>query len=250
MQELISSVVVFDRLNISGDEMNLPAPLFEGKLLRRYKRFFTEIELVDGTVVVAHTPNTGSMKQCAVPGYKVLISKADNPKRKLKYTLELILVGDHWVDTHTQRTNRVVEEALRNNKIASFEDFQVQPEYKYGESRIDFYLHKGDDEVLLEVKNVTLCCQEETACFPDAVTTRGQKHLRELLAAKQQGYRAVIFFLIQRSEATEFSPADDIDPEYGRLLREVVAAGVEALAYKTIVTPTENRVGEKIPVIL
>lgn len=230
--------------------MRLPAPLFAGKLLRRYKRFFTEIELLDGTVVIAHTPNTGSMKQCAIAGYKVLISKTDDPKRKLKYTLELIMVGDRWVDTHTQRTNRVVEEALRNNQIPSFEGFQVQPEYKFGESRIDFYLHKDDAKVLLEVKNVTLCCQVETACFPDAVTTRGQKHLRELLAAKQQGYRAVIFFLVQRSEATEFTPADDIDPEYGRLLREVVAAGVEALAYKTIVTPEENRVGEQIPVIL
>lgn len=230
--------------------MNLPAPLFEGKLLRRYQRFFTDIELLDGSVVVAHTPNTGSMKQCAVAGHKVLLSMTNNPKRKLQYTLELIMVGDHWVDTHTQRTNRIVEEALRNNRIQSLADFQVQPEFRFGESRIDFYLQKGADKVLLEVKNVTLCCQAKTACFPDAVTTRGQKHLRELLAAKQQGYRAVIFFLVQRSEATEFSPADDIDPEYGRLLRAVVAEGVEALAYKTIVTPQENRVGEPIPVVL
>lgn len=230
--------------------MKLPVPLLDGVLLRRYKRFFTDIELSDGSVVVAHTPNTGSMKQCAVAGYKVLISKNDNPKRKLKYTLELIQVGENWVDTHTQRTNRVVEEALRNNWITSLEDYRIQPEYKFGESRIDFYLEKGSSKVLVEVKNVTLCCSETTACFPDAVTTRGQKHLRELLSAKQQGYRAVIFFLVQRSEATEFSPADDIDPEYGRLLREVVAGGVEAMAYKTIVTPEENRVGERIPVIL
>ena len=230
--------------------MKLPAPLLKGKLLRRYKRFFTDIELSDGRVVVAHTPNTGSMKQCAITGHRVLISESDNPKRKLKYTLELIRVGEHWVDTHTQRTNRVVEEALRNNGIASLEDYRVQPEYKIGESRIDFYLEKGEEKVLVEVKNVTLCCNETTACFPDAVTTRGQKHLRELFAAKQQGYRAVIFFLVQRAEATEFSPADDIDPEYGRLLREVVAGGVEAMAYKTIVTPEENRVGEQIPVVL
>ncbi|MDX2480849.1 MAG: DNA/RNA nuclease SfsA [Desulfuromusa sp.] len=230
--------------------MKLPAPLLEGTLLHRYKRFFTDIELLDGSVVTAHTPNTGSMKQCAIAGYKVLISKSDNPQRKLKYTLELIKVGNHWVDTHTQRTNRVVEEALRTNRIKSLEDFRVQPEYKFGESRIDFYLDKADTEALVEVKNVTLCCRETTACFPDAVTTRGQKHLRELLAAKQQGYRAVIFFLVQRAEANEFSPADDIDPEYGRLLREVVAAGVEVLAYKTIVTPQENRVGDQIPVVL
>jgi len=230
--------------------MKLPAPLLKGKLLRRYKRFFTDIELADGRVVVAHTPNTGSMKQCAVAGYSVLISESDNPKRKLKYTLELIRIGDHWVDTHTQRTNRVVEEALRNRGIISLEDYQVQPEYKIGESRIDFYLEKGNERVLVEVKNVTLCCNETTACFPDAVTTRGQKHLRELLAAKKQGYRAVIFFLIQRAEAIQFSPADDIDLEYGRLLREVVAGGVEAMAYKTVVTPEENRLGEQIPVVL
>ncbi len=230
--------------------MKLPAPLLKGKLLRRYKRFFTDIELADGRVVVAHTPNTGSMKQCAVAGYSVLISESDNPKRKLKYTLELIRIGDHWVDTHTQRTNRVVEEALRNRGITSLEDYRVQPEYKIGESRIDFYLEKGNERVLVEVKNVTLCCNETTACFPDAVTTRGQKHLRELLAAKKQGYRAVIFFLIQRAEAIQFSPADDIDPEYGRLLREVVAGGVEAMAYKTVVTPEENRLGEQIPVVL
>lgn len=230
--------------------MDLPAPLLEGVLLRRYKRFFTDIELSDGSVVIAHTPNTGSMKQCAIAGYNVLISKTDNPKRKLKYTLELIQIGDNWVDTHTQRTNRVVEEALRNNWIKSLEDYQVQPEYKIGKSRIDFYLEKGAAKVLIEVKNVTLCCDSTTACFPDAVTTRGQKHLQELLTAKKQGYRAVIFFLVQRSEATEFSPADDIDPEYGRLLREVVAGGVEAMAYKTIVTAEENRVGERIPVIL
>lgn len=230
--------------------MKLPAPLIKGKLIRRYKRFFTDIELADGTVVTAHTPNTGSMKQCAVSGHEVLISVADNPKRKLKYTLELIRVGGFWVDTHTQRTNRVVEEALRNNWIGSLKDFKVIPEYKFGDSRIDFFLENGSAKVLVEVKNVTLCCREVTACFPDAVTTRGQKHLRELLAAKEQGYRAVIFFLVQRGEATEFSPADAIDPDYGQLLREAVAHGVEALAYKTIVTPEESRVGKQIPIIL
>lgn len=230
--------------------MKLPSPLFEGTLLRRYKRFFTDIELLDGSVVIAHTPNTGSMKQCAVAGYKVLISKSDNPKRKLQYTLELIQIGDYWVDTHTQRTNRVVEEALRNKWIKPLAGYWVQPEFKFGESRIDFYLEKAAEKVLVEVKNVTLCCNTTTACFPDAVTTRGQKHLRELLAAKKQGYRAVIFFLVQRAEATEFSSADDIDPEYGRLLREVVAGGVEAMAYKTVVTPHENRIGEQIPVVL
>ena len=230
--------------------MKLPAPLLKGVLVKRYKRFFTDIQLEDGTIVTAHTPNTGSMKQCAVPGHQVLISEANDPKRKLKYTLELIRVGDYWVDTHTQRTNRLVEEALRNHWGNGLTGYKVTPEFKIGESRIDFLLEKEDEKVLVEVKNVTLIEAESTACFPDAVTSRGQKHLRELLQAKQQGYHAVIFFLVQRGEATVFSPADDIDPEYGRLLREVVASGVEALAYKTAVTPEENRVAQAIPVAL
>ncbi len=230
--------------------MNLPGPLLEGTLIRRYKRFLTDVELTDGRVVTAHTPNTGSMKQCAIPGYKVLLSQADNPKRKLPYTLELIWVGDHWVDTHTQRTNRVVEEGLRNGWIAGLSGYRVTPEYSIGASRIDFLLESAQEKVLVEVKNVTLCSEDNIASFPDAVTTRGQKHLKELLSAHQQGYRAVIFFLVQRQEATAFSPADEIDPEYGLILREVVAAGVEAMAYKTLVSCTENRVDSAIPVIL
>jgi len=230
--------------------VKLPAPLIEGRLLRRYKRFLTDVELADGTVVTAHTPNTGSMKQCAVPGYRVLISPADNPARKLRYTLELIEVNGHWVDTHTHRTNRVVEEGLRQGWIDEMAGYAVTPESPYHDSRIDFLLEKDEQRVLVEVKNVTLCCEPQLACFPDAVTTRGQKHLRELLRAKGEGYRAVIFFLVQRGEATAFTPADAIDPEYGRLLREVTAAGVEALAYKSVVCPEANRVGERIPVIL
>jgi sugar fermentation stimulation protein A len=230
--------------------VKLPTPLIEGRLLRRYKRFFADVELADGRVVTAHTPNTGSMKQCAVLGHRVLISPADNPARKLRYTLELIEVNGRWVDTHTHRTNRVVEEGLRQGWIAELAGFSVTPEFRYHDSRIDFLLNKGDERVLVEVKNVTLCCEPQVACFPDAVTTRGQKHLRELLRAKQEGCRAVIFFLVQRAEAAAFTPADAIDPEYGRLLREVTAAGVEALAYKSVVSPEDNRIGERIPVIL
>ncbi len=229
--------------------MQLPTPLIEGRLLKRYKRFFADVELTDGSVVTAHTPNTGSMSQCAVPGYSVLISANDDPKRKLKYTLELIRVNDHWVDTHTQRTNRIVEEALQDNKIAEFIGYKLKREFRYGASRIDFYLEKAEEKVLLEVKNVTLC-EKGVARFPDAVTIRGQKHLLELKEAVTQGYYGVIFFLVQRAEATSFSPADEIDSEYGRLLREVVAAGVEPLAYKTLVSPQENRVGQRIPAVL
>jgi len=230
--------------------MNLPNPLVPGVLRRRYQRFLADVELGDGSLITAHTPNTGSMKQCAVPGHAVLVSRSDNPKRKLPYTLELIRVNGHWVDTHTHRTNRVVEEALIEGAVEGLSGYQVTSEVPFGDSRLDFGLEKETEKVLLEVKNVTLCCDPEVACFPDAVTTRGQKHLRELLQARQEGYRAVIFFLVQRGEAKAFTPADAIDPEYGRLLREVVAGGVEALAYRSIVTPLDNRVGERLPVLL
>jgi len=230
--------------------MVLPQPLVAGRLVRRYKRFLADIELEDGSLVTAHTPNTGSMQQCAVPGQQVLLSKSDNPKRKLAWSWELVRVNEHWVDINTHRANRVVEEALRENVLRCFQNYSVRPEFPFAESRIDFMLEGENEKVLLEVKNVTLCCQPGVACFPDAVTTRGQKHLRDLMLAKEQGWRAVIFFLIQRGDAQTFSPADEIDAEYGRLLREAVSCGVEALAYRTRVSPESSKVDQQIPIRL
>lgn len=230
--------------------MRLPQPMVSGTLVRRYQRFLAEVELSDGTRVVAHTPNTGSMMQCAVPGHPVLLSPAANPARKLAWTLELIRVAGHWVDTHTHRTNRVVEEGLRGRSIAGLEGFDVRPEVRCGESRIDFLLERPGERVFVEVKNVTLTDGGTVACFPDAVTARGLRHLRELMRVRREGDRAVIFFLVQRGEATAFRPADHIDPAYGTALREAAAAGVEVLAHRSIVTPEENRVGEKLPVLL
>lgn len=230
--------------------MVLPEPLVAGRLIRRYKRFLADVELEDGSVVTAHTPNTGSMQQCAVPGQQVLLSKSDNPKRKLAWSWELVRVNQHWVDINTHRANRVVEEALRNNLVQCLQNYRVRPEFPFAESRIDFMLEGAKEKVLLEVKNVTLCCRPGVACFPDAVTTRGQKHLRDLIVAKEQGWRAVIFFLVQRGDALSFSPADEIDPEYGQMLREAVSCGVEALAYRTRVTPGAARVEQQLPVCL
>jgi len=229
--------------------MVLPQPLVAGRLVRRYKRFLADVELEDGSLVTAHTPNTGSMQQCAVPGQQVLLSKSDNPKRKLAWSWELVRVNEHWVDINTHRANRVVEEALRDNVLRCFQNYSVRPEFPFAESRIDFMLEGENEKVLLEVKNVTLCCQPGVACFPDAVTTRGQKHLRDLMLAKEQGWRAVIFFLVQRGDET-FSPADEIDAEYGRLLREAVSCGVEALAYRTLVSSESSRVDQQIPLRL
>ncbi len=230
--------------------MKLPYPLFTGRLVRRYQRFLADVELDDGRLVTAHTPNTGSMLQCAVPGYPVLLSKSDNPQRKLAWSWELVRVNDHWVDINTHRANRVVEEALRNDVIPGLQGYAVRPEFPFADSRIDFMLAGSTAKILLEVKNVTLCCDPQIACFPDAVTMRGQKHLRDLIVALQGGWRAVIFFLVQRGEAEAFTPADAIDAAYGRLLREAVEAGVEALAYRTVVSPTENRLAEPLLVLL
>ncbi|MCM2263988.1 MAG: DNA/RNA nuclease SfsA [Desulfuromonadales bacterium] len=230
--------------------MFLPQPLLEGRLLRRYQRFFAEVALHDGRTVTAHTPNTGSMKQCAVAGQRVLLSISANPARKLAYTWELVEVAGHWADVNTQRANRVVEEALRSGTVTPFAGGTVRPEFPWGISRFDFLVERGGERTLLEVKNVTLCDEEGRASFPDAVTERGQKHLRELLRAKGEGWRAAVLFLVQRGAATAFTPADAIDPEYGCLLREAVRGGVEALAYRTLVTPMEVRVDRELPVIL
>lgn len=228
--------------------MNLPQPLFPGRLLRRYKRFFADVELDDGSLITAHTPNTGSMQQCAVAGYEVLLSLSDNPKRKLPYTLELIRVNRYWVDTNTQRANRVVEEGLRGNVVPGLSGFDVYPEFRFGGSRLDFMLESAESKVLLEVKNVTLLDPAGRASFPDAVTTRGQKHLRELVTATAQGWRSVIFFLVQRGEAQSFAPADQIDPEYGQLLRQAIGCGVEAIAMRTKVSEQEVTLDCCIPV--
>jgi sugar fermentation stimulation protein A len=230
--------------------MQLPQPLLAGRLLRRYQRFFADVELEDGRVVTAHTPNTGSMKQCAVPGHRVLLSISANPARKLAFTWELVEVNGHWADVNTQRANRVVEEGLRGGAIAPFAGGTVRPEFPWGISRFDFLVERAGERILLEVKNVTLCCAAQVACFPDAVTERGQKHLRELLRAKGEGWRAAVLFLVQRGEAESFTPADAIDPEYGKLLRAAVAGGVEALAYRTKVTPTAVTLDRALPLSL
>ncbi len=230
--------------------MKLPQPLIEGRLVRRYQRFLADVELNDGRLVTAHTPNTGSMRQCAVPGYQVLLSKSDNPQRKLAWSWELVRVNGHWVDINTHRANRLVEEALRNDAIPGLRGYAVRPEFPFADSRIDFMLAGPTAKILLEVKNVTLCCEPQIACFPDAVTARGQKHLRDLTAALEEGWRAVIFFVVQRGEAEAFTPADAIDAAYGRLLRAAVDAGVEALAYRTLVSPAESRIGEPLDVLL
>ena len=216
-------------------------PLLAGKLIKRYKRFFADIELETGEIVTAHCPNTGPMTGVYLPGNLVQISPSNNPKRKLAYTWEMIEIDNTWVGVNTGLPNKVIKIALEQKLFPELAPHynKVRSEVPYGreqKSRIDFLL-TGDDNQLpiyLEVKNVTLT-QGKTALFPDTVTTRGQKHLKELMALTDAN--AVMLYFINRGDCSRFAPGDNFDPDYGILLREAVAAGVQVLPYSFEISP-------------
>ena len=230
--------------------MRLP-PLIAGTLIRRYKRFLADVLLEDGDVITAHCPNTGSMQGCATPGSRVFLSRSSNPGRKYPFGWELVEADGFWVGINTGLPNRLAREAIENGTVAELQGYEtIRPEVPYGESsRIDLLLEGSTGRCFVEVKNVTLV-DDGKALFPDAVTTRGQKHLQELMRVVREGDRGVIFFNVQRGDGNSVSPADMIDPEYGRLLRLALENGVEALAYRALVTPEEIRLTERLPVIL
>ncbi len=219
--------------------MKLP-PLIPGTLIRRYQRFLADVQLANGECITAHCPNSGSMKGCANPGNRVLLSRSANPHRKFPYTWELVEVNGVWVGINTSLPNKLTAEAIATGKIPELARYDsIRPEVRYGEnSRIDLLLTGPAGACYVEVKNVTLV-EGNHALFPDAVTLRGQKHLKELMREVREGNRGVIFFVVQRADARVFSTADRIDPEYGRLLRLAVASGVEALAWQAQVSPAE-----------
>ncbi|MEB3162791.1 MAG: DNA/RNA nuclease SfsA [Prochlorothrix sp.] len=221
-------------------------PLLPGTLITRYKRFFADIELDNGEVITAHCPNTGPMTGIYQPGARVYVSHSDNPKRKLAYTWELIQVHDNeptWVGVNTSLPNRVVQVALEQRIWPQLGDYQqIRREVPYGQekSRVDFCLDyanpQGDRSSLyLEVKNTTWV-KGRLALFPDTVTTRGQKHLRELIAALPQSRAAMLYF-INRDDCPQFAPGDTADPTYGQLLRSAIGHGLEVLPCRFRVTP-------------
>ena len=203
-----------------------------GILIKRYKRFFADVQL-DNNVVTAHCPNTGSMMGLLDAGNKVLLSKSDNEKRKLKYTLEVIKLKKSHVGVNTHRTNRIVEKALNDNVFNFVKSItEIRREVKYGEnSKVDFVVTTPKEEVYIEVKNVTLSRVKKTAEFPDAVTIRGSKHLIELAKLKKKGIRAVMLYVIQRDDINSFKIASDIDPIYARNLKKAMKSGVEVFCY-------------------
>lgn len=230
--------------------MRLP-PLVAGTLVRRYKRFLADVLLEDGTPVTVHCPNSGSMKGCAVPGSRVFLSRSSNPARKYPFGWELVESDGFWSGINTGLPNGLAREAIENGTVKELQGYtSIRPEVPYGEhSRIDLLLEGPSGRCFVEVKNVTLV-ENGRAQFPDAVTTRGQKHLKELMRVVREGDRGVIFFTVQRGDGHSVSPADAIDPEYGRLLRLALDNGVEALAYRALVTPEEIRLTERLPVLL
>lgn len=233
--------------------MRFPAPLVEGRLLLRHKRFLAEVRLEDGRWVTAHCPNPGSMRGCMGEGARVLVSRQDSPGRRLGWTWELVRVGRSWVGIHTGRANAVVGEALREGRVPELAGYsRVRGEVPYGAegSRADFLMEgRRLPRAWVEVKNVTLA-EGRRALFPDSVTERGTRHLRELARRVRAGERGVLVFLVARGDCREVAPADAIDPLYGRTLREAAAAGVEVLAWRARVSPRGIRLARPLPVRL
>ena len=233
--------------------MQFPDPLIEGRLVRRYKRFLSDIEMPDGTVVVAHCANPGSMLGLAIPGKVAWLSPAANPARKLKYSWELVESDGALVGINTGRANALVAEALDAGRIGELNGFaRIRREVRYGDnSRVDFLLQEdGVSDCYLEVKSVTLKRGARKAEFPDSVTARGAKHLKELAKIAQGGERAVLLFVVQRSDCDRVSVAGDIDPAYAEALSEAMAQGVEVLCYSCKVTPEVVALDAPLPLAL
>ncbi len=212
--------------------MNFEDKLIPGVLVKRYKRFFVDVNL--GTrIITAHCPNTGSMAGLIKKGNKVWLTKSTNPKRKLKYTLQIIEDNNSKVGVNTHLTNKIVHEALKNNIIKEFDkSITIKPEIKFGiKTRFDFLIKDGKSKIFLEVKNVTLSRKNKVAEFPDAVTERGVKHLNELIKAKKQGYKVYLFFVIQREDCNKFYIAKDIDIKYSTTLAQAIKKKLNILCY-------------------
>jgi sugar fermentation stimulation protein A len=210
--------------------------LYHGKLIKRYKRFLADIVLDSGETITAHVPNSGAMTSTIAPDCEVWVSYHDNPKRKLKYTLELTKVDDQLICTNTNHANKVAIEAIQNGLIKELSGYDtLKPEQKYGKnSRIDILLKNEDQKCFVEVKSVTLKIDDHLA-FPDAVTSRGEKHLRELEQMVKEGHRAVMLYMIQRTDKLPFRIAKEIDPKYYETFKEVTQNGVEVLVYQSTI---------------
>ena len=212
--------------------MNFEKKLISGLFVKRYKRFFADVK-VNNQIITAHCPNTGSMYGLLKKDNKVWISKSDNPNRKLKYTLEIIEDKKSKVGVNTHSTNKIVNHALQNKLIKELSNFsEIKPESRYGtNTRFDFLIIDRKFKAFLEVKNVTLSRKKKLAEFPDSVTSRGLKHINELVKAGKKKYKIFILFLVQRDDCDSFSIAKDIDPNYSIALQKAVKNNLKVLCY-------------------
>ena len=231
--------------------MQFSTPLIQGTLIKRYKRFLADVELADGSVVIAHCPNTGAMTGCAEPGWKVWLSPSNNPKRKLLYTWEVVLTDQlHWIGINAQRANLLVKEAIQANKIGELLGYKnLQAEVKFGKenSRIDFLLTDPEKiDCYVEVKSVTLL-DDGAGYFPDAKTLRGQKHLRELNFIAGQGQRAVLLFCVQHSGIQSVQVAKHIDSDYAKELKRAMLNGLQILCYDCNISPEKIYLNQSLP---
>lgn len=238
--------------------MKFKYPLIHGRMIRRYKRFLADITLDDGTVVTAHCTNSGSMKSCLEEGAGVYLSPVDDPRRRTRFTWEMIRIGGEWVGINTSNPNKLAFEWISGGVIPGLEGLSgLRREVKWEDSRFDLYGEMKDEDpeeeepggCFIEVKNVTLR-EGQRALFPDAVTERGRKHLNTLVRVKQSGIRAVMLYIVQRMDVEVFSIARDIDPAYGEALDEAVRRGVEVMVAQARVTPESIGFHRLLPVEL
>ncbi|MCB2197051.1 MAG: DNA/RNA nuclease SfsA [Bacteroidetes bacterium] len=221
--------------------------LIHGRLIKRYKRFLADVTLDNGDVVTAHCTNSGSMKSCLEENAEVYLFPVNDPKRKTKFTWEMIKINSDWVGINTGNPNKLAFEAVSNNKIDKLKGYtEVKREVKFGDSRFDVMAKNEEETCFIEVKNVTLK-EGDYALFPDAVTTRGKKHLETLIKVKEEGMRAVMLYIIQRMDVHTFAPAFDIDPEYAKTLKKAVKKGVEVIPMQAKVTPQKIELIKELP---
>ena len=230
--------------------MEFTKSLIKGKLIKRYKRFFADVKL-GKQKVTSHCPNTGSMKGLLNEGNEVYLLKNDDPKRKLKYTLEIIKANGNLVGVNTHRANKIVNHALSNNLIKELKDNEkIKPEVFFTkETRFDFLIEKNNKKSFLEVKNVTLFRDKKTAEFPDAITSRGSKHLLTLINAIKKGYKSYLIFLVQIQNMENFKIAKDIDDDYYKNYLIARKAGVNFLAYRCNISSKKIFIEKKLKII-
>ena len=227
--------------------MKFKERLLQGTLIKRYKRFFVDIKYKN-KIITGHCPNTGSVMGLLNKGNKIWFSRSDNLSRKLKYTLEIIEVGKKMIGINTLLTNKIVFEALSQKKIKNFVKFNnIKPEVKFSDkTRFDFLISDNKEKCFLEVKNVTLSRKDKIAEFPDAITSRGTKHLKELIIAKQRGFESYILYLIQREDCKSFRIAKDIDEDYKIAFDKALKKGVKIICYDCKISTEEIKLNNRI----